>query len=120
VSPTELSRVTAPSIEIDGQLVSQQLSDDLLELRISRGTRTTGRATLTFVDRTFRVASSELKLGAAVKISAIEPRSVLFDGEITAVTVARTLSRAPAPSRPSPRSRPRTSSSRSRGRTACR
>lgn len=85
MSSTELARLSAPSIQIDGQRLSEQLANDLLELRIARGTRTTGRATLTFVDRTFRLASSELKLGAAVKISSIEPAKVLMDGEITAV-----------------------------------
>ena len=53
-------RRTAPSISIDGAPLGAQVLEDLLELRVVRGTRTTGRATLTFADRTFSLASSQL------------------------------------------------------------
>jgi len=79
-------RHTAPTISIDGTAISEQLRGDLLELRVVRGTRSTGRATLTFVDRTFDLARSKLKLGSEVKLSSIEPAAELFEGKVTGVT----------------------------------
>jgi len=88
VSPgprTDVARSTVPSVSIEGSLLPPRLLDDLLELRVVRGTRTTGRAQLTFVDRTYTVGGSELKLGAFLEITAIEPRTTIFAGTITAI-----------------------------------
>src|SRR5690606_40606920 len=74
------------TISLDGTAVPEQLRGDLLELRVVRGTRSTGRATLTFVDRTFDLARSKLKLGSEVKLSSIEPAAELFEGKVTGVT----------------------------------
>ncbi len=82
---TDLARHTAPSIKIDGSLIDSRLLDDLLDMRVVRGMRTTGRATLTFVDRTFGLAKAQIKLGAEVEIASIEPAGVVFTGTVTAV-----------------------------------
>lgn len=81
----DFTRKTAPSIKLDGQLIDEFLAADLLEMRIARGTRTTGRASLTFVDRTSKLARSVLKLGASLSISSIEPDQLIFEGVVTAV-----------------------------------
>lgn len=86
-APADAMRRTAPKITIDGALLSDQVTNDLLEMRIVRGTRATGRATLTFADRTFSLARSELKIGAEIKIASLEPAATVFIGTITAVSM---------------------------------
>ena len=76
-------RRTSPTITLGGSQLDAQLLSDLLDLRIVRGTRSTGRATLTFVDRTFDLARSKFKLGQPLKVSSIEPASTLFEGTVT-------------------------------------
>src|SRR5690606_9912064 len=53
--------------------------------------RTIGRATLTFVDRTGDLAGGVLKLGAKVRISSVEPSTVVLAGKITGVDLDAAL-----------------------------
>ena len=84
---TEPMRSTAPSITVNGDPLGTQVLEDLLELRVVRGMRTTGRATMTFVDRTFSLAAAAFKIGGTVEIASIEPEADLFTGTITAVAM---------------------------------
>src|SRR5690606_16490437 len=86
MSPGEVGlRRTNASISVDGTPLPARVFDDLLEMRVARGTRTIGRASLVLADRTFSLAENHLRIGSEVKISALEPAVELFGGVVTSL-----------------------------------
>lgn len=86
MSPGEVGlRRTNASISVDGTPLPARVFDDLLEMRVARGTRTIGRASLVLADRTFSLAENHLQIGSEVKISALEPAVEIFAGVVTSL-----------------------------------
>ncbi len=71
-----------PTIMVNDQLLSEEWTDDLIELRVQRGVRTRGRAVLRFRAPAFEKAKeAQAQLGASLRIGASRAR-VLFEGTV--------------------------------------
>ena len=81
-------RRTRPQITVDGTIISPTWMDRLVELRVRTGLRTIGRASLTFDDDAYVLASSDaVGIGSAITISAPGEQGevAFFEGSVTSV-----------------------------------
>lgn len=87
--------LTWPRILVAGQELAEAWTDQLVSLRVERGLRTIGRATLRFTDSSYALAESTvLGIGEAVQISSVSTQGLdattLLTGTVTAVESALT------------------------------
>ena len=59
---------TSFDVRLDGRPLGITELDDLVDVRVQRGVRTVGRASLTFVDRGYRLVTSRLAIGQDVEM----------------------------------------------------
>ncbi|MCC2315947.1 phage baseplate assembly protein V [Cellulomonas xiejunii] len=74
---------TSFDVRLGGRPLGVTELDDLVDVRVQRGVRTVGRASLTFVDRGYRLVTSRLAIGQDVEVR-VDGTS-LFTGTVTAL-----------------------------------
>src|SRR4051794_1906479 len=92
MSAQALETTFSAQITVNGNLLTEQWLDALVEVRVDLGLRLVGRATLRFADHGYRVLSSNVfPLGATVKVGIRhmggQNQGDVFEGEVTGVTV---------------------------------
>lgn len=85
----------APQITRSGEALSEEVLDNLVQLRITRAASLVGRATLTFSDNGYQLAeANSFSLGTTIEIS--EPGAgTLFKGTVTGVELEQLPGSAP-------------------------
>ena len=84
-----------PRVQISGTELAQHWTNAIIDIRIELGFRVAGRCTIRFADPTYEFASSTtVALGSKVQVFA-RGEHLLFDGDITGVTVEHRLGQAP-------------------------
>ncbi|MBO3088029.1 phage baseplate assembly protein V [Cellulomonas dongxiuzhuiae] len=74
---------TSFDVRLGGRALGITELADLLDVRVQRGVRTVGRASLTFVDRGYALVTSRLAIGQDVEVRA--DGTSLFTGTVTAL-----------------------------------
>ena len=74
---------TSFDVRLGGRPLGVTELDDLVDVRVQRGVRTVGRASLTFVDRGYRLVTSRLAIGQDVEVRV--DGTALFTGTVTAL-----------------------------------
>lgn len=93
---TEAIRTTAPTFKVDGAALNPTHLEQLTGVRIERGFCTVGRATLRFADNGFAISSSStFSIGAGVTITDPSSNQVIFNGEVTSVSLEQTPTYVP-------------------------